>query len=94
MTTKKTPVREYTNECHVKYMEIIWKNAKTATDQDGKVDIQVDLAQMQYAQRYLVSYIFDIPEEELGKMKQKDFEVLLVEANKVKDDPLVGTTIS
>lgn len=87
-------VKEYTRECHVKYDEILFKNSKSVTNDKWESEVQIDYAQMNHADNYLVSYMFDIPEGEVQKMSQKEFKTLLEEAKKLRDDPLVETTTS
>ncbi len=89
----KEPVKKYTNKCHTEYMTLLSKNAKTKTNDSWDVDVEFDLAQVQHANRYLVSYIFDLPMEEIDEMEQTDFEKYLKKANTVKN-PLSSTTSS
>lgn len=94
MTTKKTPQKEFTRECQVRYDQILFTNSKSTTNEKWEADLQLDYAQMNQADNYLVGYIFDLLEEEVMKMSQKEFKQLLEVAKKLKDDPLSETTTS
>lgn len=90
----KKAVRQFTRECAVKYDEILFKNSKTWTNERGEAEFQLDYSQMNLAHNYLVSYIFDMSEDEIAKLQNSEFKELLQQAEAIKDGPLAETTTS
>lgn len=76
---------QYTRKIDREYNKLLMKGAKTTTGIDGKPSIELDLANMQDANDYLVMTLFWIKQKELDEMSVDEYNQKLEEANEMRN---------